>query len=171
MTDYAKQILAGQFEAALAMLSDCIQKCPPEHWDGIIGKYPFWQVAYHTLCFTDLYLSPNEGVFQPGKFQPQGWRELDDEYPSRRFDQREIAEYLALCLQKLRTALAAETPASLQGESGFARRKFSRGELYIYTTRHIQHHAAQLSAYLRRLGPAFQDLQTLPWRATGWPGA
>jgi hypothetical protein len=59
MIDYIKKILTGQFEASLCVMKECLQKCPPEHWDGKIAKYAFWHVGYHTLCFVDLYLSPN----------------------------------------------------------------------------------------------------------------
>ncbi len=118
--------------------------CPPdsklEHWDGIIAKYAFWHVAYHALCFVDLYLSPNEESFQLRDLHPLGWKELNDEYPSRRFEQREIAEYVAICRQKAIEAPASETRKSLEGKSGFSFRTFSRGELHIYNIRHIQHH-------------------------------
>ncbi len=168
MIDYVKKILTGQFEASLCMLDECVHMCPVEHWDGKVGKYAFWHVAYHTLCFVDLYLSPNEESFKLRDIHPRGWSEFDDEYPSRRFDQLEIAEYLAICRQKAIEALAAETRESLEGPSGHARRKFSRGELYIYSLRHVQHHTGQLSAYLRRIGPAFQGLEVLQWVGTGW---
>jgi hypothetical protein len=168
MTEYVKKILTGQFEAALSMLKDCIEQCPPEHWDGVVGKYPFWQVAYHVLCFVDLYLSPNEGSFQLGKFHPQGMKELDDEYPSRRFDKRELAEYLEFCHRKAIASIAAETGESLEGPSGHSHLQFSRGELHIYNLRHVQHHVGQLNAFLRRFGPAFQDIGVLRWARTGW---
>jgi hypothetical protein len=63
MIEYLKQILTGQFEAALAMLNQCVQACPPKHWEGKIANDTFRQVAYHKLFFIDLYLSPNEEAF------------------------------------------------------------------------------------------------------------
>src|SRR5713226_6021906 len=120
MHDYVQKIFTGQFEASLCMLNDCVQNCAPRHWDGRIAKYPFWQVAYHTLCFVDLYLSPDEQSFQLRDIHPHGWSELNDEYPSRRFDQREITEYLAICRQKAVATLASETrriPAARGGVS------------------------------------------------------
>jgi uncharacterized damage-inducible protein DinB len=153
MIDCVRNMLTGQFEASLSMMNDCIRKCPDEQWDGQIAKYPFWQVAYHTLCFVDLYLSPNEELFQlRDDLHPQGWSELNEEFPSRRFDKREIAGYVAICRQKARDAIGAETRESLEGPSGFGRLPFSRAELYLYNIRHIQHHTGQLSAYLRRIG-------------------
>jgi hypothetical protein len=57
--------------------------------------------------------------FQLRDLQPQGWSELNDEYPSRRFDQREITEYLAICRQKAVATLASETRESLSARRGF----------------------------------------------------
>ena len=86
MVAFVKQFLLHQFDASLCMLNDCIGLCPPALWDTPVVKYPFWQVAYHTLCFVDLYLSPGEQAFAPSpRFLPAGMKELDDEYPSRRF--------------------------------------------------------------------------------------
>lgn len=171
MVEYLKDLLLHQFTAALGMLHDCLVTCPDEHWDAIVGKYPFWQVAYHTLCFTDLYLARDENDFKPGAMHPAGWKEFDEEYPSRRFARAELIAYAQFCRRKLGEALAAETRESLEGPSGHARRTFSRGELYIYNLRHIQHHTGQLSACLRRTGPALQAMHVLKWGSSGWPAA
>src|ERR1044072_4876984 len=101
MIEYVRTSLTGQFEASLCMMNDCLVKCPPEHWDGIVGKYPFWTVAYHTLCFVDLYLSPDRGGFEFRDVHPWGWKEFDEEYPSRRFEQNELIGNLAICRSKM----------------------------------------------------------------------
>jgi hypothetical protein len=163
---YVRKILNGQFEAALAMLNEAIERCPEQRWDGKIAKYPFWQIAYHTLCFVDLYLSPSEEAFQPRDLHPRGREEFD--FPSRRFGQRELTAYVAICRQKAADALAIETFETLQRGSGFPWLPFSRGELHIYNIRHIQHHAGQLSAFLRRTDGALQDPKALNWVKTGW---
>ncbi len=167
MIDYVRKILLGQFEASLCMLNDCVQNCPQEHWDGKIANYTFWQVAYHTLFFVDLYLSPNEEAFQPRDFHPRE-SEFKDGYPSRRFGQRELTEYLAICRQKAVETLASETPESLERQSGFRWLPFSRGEVYLYNIRHIQHHTGQLSAFLRRVDEALKDAKAVRWISTGW---
>jgi uncharacterized damage-inducible protein DinB len=64
--------------------------------------------------------------------------------------------------------IAAETLQSLQAPSGFEWIKFSRGELHLYNIRHLQHHAGQLSACLRRLNPSLRDRNSLPWIGSGW---
>jgi len=171
MTDHLKLILRAQLEASLAMLDECLRKCPADHWDTKIANYTFWQVAYHTLCFVDVYLAPDDASWKPrqdpgapgGGLHPKGRAELDEEYPSRRFDRSELLGYAAICRELIRTAIAAETEASLAGPSGFPRLKFSRAELHLYNMRHIQHHTGQLGASLRRIGVDTR------WVKTGTP--
>ena len=159
-TDF-RTVVRSQFRAALSMLEQCIDRCPDERWDDAIGKYPFWHVVYHTLCFVDCYLSPSNDEFtrtvearasQAFNPQPNGMAELDDEYPSRRFTRDEMRRYAQLCRDKLESVLAAETDATLDGPSGFSWLKFSRAEGHLYNLRHLQHHTGQLSAALRRCG-------------------
>jgi DinB superfamily len=165
MVEYLRTILTAQFEAALCMADDCLRKCPAEHWDSPVAKYPFWQVAYHALCFVDFYLSPGEQAFAPRPdLHPRGLAEMDDEYPSRRFEREELLAYVTLCRQKVATALAAETEESLQAGCGFSGRPLSRGELHVYNLRHLQHHVGQLGAFLRRVDPAIDPR----WVGTGW---
>jgi uncharacterized damage-inducible protein DinB len=76
----------------------------------------------------------------------------------------ESLAYVEFCHRKGLDALAAETQQSLQGPSGFARLPFSRGELYLYNIRHVQHHTGQLSAYLRKV---IEDGERW-WVKTGW---
>jgi hypothetical protein len=156
-------IIRSQFEAALSMLDECIRACPDQHWDGIIGKYPFWMVAYHTLCFVDLYLEPSETNFKTHPtLHPKGMQEFDDEYPSCRFTKPDLIQYSELCRDKLARQLAADTPESLAAPSGHTRRDFSRAELHLYSMRHVMHHTGQLSAFLRRV-----NIDT-HWAKSGW---
>ena len=170
MVEYLRRVLTAQFEASLCMLGECIEKCPPEHWDTPIARYPFWQVAYHTLCYVDFYLSRGEAAWRArlGErgLHPKGRAELEDEYPSRRFEKAELMEYVAICRAMLAGAMGAETDETLKGPSGFSRLAFSRAELHIYSIRHIQHHTGQLGACLRRVGAA-GDMD-LRWVGTGW---
>ena len=152
MPDLAS-VLLSQFRAALGMLRDCIARCPAEHWNTPIVKYPFWLVAYHTLCFADFYLSPSESAWAPSPlYHPRGIAELNDEYPSRTFSQPELLAYLEFCISKAGPSLASESAETLNGPSGFPRYPCSRAEFHINSIRHIQHHAAHLGAFLRRAG-------------------
>jgi len=48
-TQVYKRIVQSRVDAAFAMLEYCIRNCPAKKWNGTIGKYPLWQVAYHAL--------------------------------------------------------------------------------------------------------------------------
>ncbi len=167
MIDYVKQILTGQFEASLAMLKACIQACPEQHWEGKIANGTFRWVAYHTLFFLDLYLSPSADAFELRDLHRRGG---DEREPVQcvGLSKAETLAYVEVCRQKIADALAAETSESLQGPSGIPWYKISRGELHLCNIRHLQHHAGQLSAYLRRVDVACQDQRALPWVKTGW---
>jgi hypothetical protein len=163
MIDYLKTILTAQFEAALCMLNDCIRKCPQEHWEGKIANITFRQIAYHTLFFVDLYFSPGEDAFQLRDVHHRGGDERLDQV-SAGLSKEETLSYLALCRQKALERLASETAESLSHPSGFSSMPFSRGELHLSSIRHVQHHTAQLSAYLRR----FVEDGERWWVKTGW---
>lgn len=173
-------VLVSQFDAALAMLRDAIVLCPAAHWESPVAAYPVWMVAYHTLCFVDCYLSPSDEAFElrttptpaaePGQpprapLHPRGRAELEEEFPSRLFTRDELLGYIDICREKLRTTLAAETPEILAGPSGFPRLRFSRAELHLYNLRHVQHHAGQLHAAVRRFTAGAADPM---WVGTGW---
>jgi hypothetical protein len=168
MIEYVKTILTGQFEAALCMMDRCIRACPPEHWEGKIANGTFRWVAYHTLFWVDLYLSPgDEDAFVLRDFHHRGGDEREDTACAG-LGKDETLAYVAICRQKMLETVALETAESLQGPCGFSYRKITRGELHLYNLRHVQHHTGQLSAYLRRVDPALRDPEALPWIGTGW---
>ena len=163
MIEYVKKILSDQFEASLAMLRECVEKCPADHWNSKIAKYEFWHVSYHTLCCTDSYLSTSWEEFRPNRFHPLGTDELTNEFPSREFSREEISSYLELCRTRVTVMLVKETGDSLERPAEFHwLPSLSRGELHIYNIRHVMHHTGQLSAYLRRL-----SIDT-DWVKSGW---
>jgi hypothetical protein len=170
MTEYLRTILTGQYEASLAMLRECIRTCRPEHWEGLIAKATFRRIAYHALFFTDLYLSPREDAFELRDLHRRGgWTDPDGEAPRIGLSKEESLEYADACRTKVLEAMASETTASLEGPGGFWQ-AISRGELHLYNIRHIQHHAGQLSAYLRRVDPTL-NRDALDWVDTGWVAA
>jgi uncharacterized damage-inducible protein DinB len=164
--NYLNQILNNQFEAALAMLNQCIAACPPDHWEGKIASSTFRQTAYHTLFFVDFYLS-RENHFTLRDLHHQGGDERGPTVSPGLSKEATLA-YLQICRLKMQATLAAESPEILQSDSGFPYRKFTRGELHLYNIRHIQHHTGQLSAYLRKADPTLADHKALPWIGSGW---
>ncbi len=151
MIEYFRRILNDQFDASLCTLGACVEACPEPHWEGTIGRRPFWQVAYHTLFYVDLYLSLDEASYEPRPWHRQGDQNLDlDAAPGPPHSKDVVRRYVAHCSDKVAKTIVVETPDSLERDSGFPWYRMSRGEHHLTSVRHVQHHAGQLCAYLRR---------------------
>jgi uncharacterized damage-inducible protein DinB len=168
MTELYKQIVLGQFEAALAMFRQCVSRCPEANWDDKIANYTFRQVAYHTLFFADFYLSTDEASFQLRDLHRRGGdlrdshQHGDEREPCPGLSKEEALTYTEICHAKLVAQIAAETAETLADPSGIDRRKITRAELHLYNMRHVQHHVGGMSAFLRKLGV------DLDWIGRGW---
>ena len=165
-----KQLLNNQFDAALCTLGFCVERCPDALWNGPVGNLAFCQVAFHALFFTDFYLGgPDEETFRNQPFHRENghifcdYEELEDRVQVLLYDKPAIKAYLMHCRNKVSQVIAAETEDTLQAPCGFARKAFSRAELYVVNIRHIQHHVAQLSLRLR-----LDAKESIPWVASGW---
>lgn len=167
MIEYVRATLISQYEAALSMLNQCVAACPAEHWDAKIGNGPFRWVVYHTLFFTDLYLSPSNEAFELRELHHRVGDEREDR-ACLGLQHDEALEYVTICHEKVPIALAGETPESLAGPSGFSWYPIPRGELHLNNIRHIQHHTGQLSAYLRKVNEELADRNALRWIGSGW---
>ena len=160
--------LTNQFEAALCMLNQCIAACPPEHWEEKIASGTFRWVAYHTLFYVDLYLSPSEGAFQRREFHRAAATNgaSASTTASSRAKHWPTSKSVA---KRCSPPLPTETSESLAGPSGFSWYPISRGELHINNIRHIQHHTGALYAYLRRVDESFREpVNPLRWIGSGW---
>jgi hypothetical protein len=152
-----KQSLLAQYKAALATLGQALERCPDGDWHETDGDYPFSQVVFHALIFTDLYLEAEPGQLESQRFHQenrkffQDYEELKPVEPTKVYDRGGCKRYLAFCTEKCDRVVGAETEESLFGPSGFDGRPPTRLELHIYNIRHIQHHAAQLGLRLQHI--------------------
>ena len=171
MLDAVKTLLANQFDAALCTLRACIDRCPDRSWDAPVANLTFCQAAFHTLFFADLYLSRREDkdAFCAQPFHRdhaaffRDYEEFEDRAQTLLYDRPTVKLYVAHCRAKAAAAIREETAESLAAPCAFDRRAFSRAELYVYNTRHVQHHAAQLSLRLR-----LDHGVDVPWVGSGW---
>ena len=153
-----KSVLKSQYHAALAMLHEAIQKCPDDVWSSHDHLNAFWQIAYHTLFFAQLYLLPNEAAFRPWKHHqaanqnPDGIAGPPDPASSLPlipdpYTKAQVLEYWKICDQMVDAAvddLDLDSP-----DCGFPWYHMSKLEHQLVNLRHIQHHSAQLADRLR----------------------
>ena len=164
-----KKLIIAQYEAGLSTFDAILKQVPKNVWNGKVANNGFDQSTFHTLFYTDVYLSKNEHVVADQDFHKQhvevfeGYEEFTFDPPTKRYTLDFAKDYLSFCLDKARTSVNAETEETLAGEAEFSWHTISRGELHVYNNRHIQHHAAQLIMRLR--------LETdidIKWYFSGW---
>jgi hypothetical protein len=155
--EMVRSILKSQYHAALAMLHETLDRCPADLWSSTGHLNSFWQIAYHTLYFTHLYVQPNEAAFQPWEHQQPAQYEdgiagppnPDSTLPliPSLYTREEVLAYWKVCDDMIDNAVDA---LNLQDpSSGFSWYKVSKFEHQIISIRHIQHHTAQLADRLR----------------------
>jgi hypothetical protein len=157
-TEILRAALKSQYHASLAMLRHGIERCPEDLWYSQEQVNALWQIAYHTLFFTHLYLQPNEAAFRPwenhqrhvqhedgmtGPHDPHSTLPLIPEPYSR----EQVLKYWEVCDEMVDSAVDALD--LLSAESGFSWYHASKLEHQIVNIRHIQLGAAQLAARLR----------------------
>jgi hypothetical protein len=155
-----RDILKSQYRASIAMLTDAIEKYPDELWLSDGHTNAPWQLAYHTLFFTDYYSRPtwenftpwlthgvetqnNDGI--PGPPDPKSTLPLMPEP----FTKEQVLAYAKYCDEMIGETI--DTMDIANPESGFYWYKVSKLEHQIITIRHTQHGAAQLADRLRKL--------------------
>jgi len=166
-----------QFGAAIDMLENALVACPDSLWQKRLWRTPpppefplqfaeFWYITYHALVWLDLYLSgvPEEDFAPPAPFA-QGMLDSIEALPARPYTREKLRTYLASLRQKCHTTLAALTDEQARRPVEYP---WSRGqpisylELLLYTMRHVQEHAAQLSLLLGQHGISDEALAWVP---------
>lgn len=145
-----RAIIWSQFGAAIDMLENSMRACPEALWSDRSQRPEFWYVAYHTLFWLDLYLTGTvEGFAPPAPFTLE---ELDPAgiIPERPYTKAELRAYLDYTREKCRTTIGSLTEEESRTARVFTWGEVTRPELFLYTMRHVQHHAAQLNFMLRQ---------------------
>ena len=176
METMVRTALWQQFGAAIDMLENALLACPDTLWHGHLWGDPsdpslppgfaaFWYIAYHTLFWLDLHLTNSlEGFAPPTPF-------TQDEFgparvlPEQPYTKEELDAYLVQLRQKCQTILLSLSDEQAHRQVAFPWRwwkPMSFFELQLYTLRHVQEHAAQLSLFLGQHG--------IPGEALDWVG-
>ena len=138
-----------QFGAAIDMLDDAINLCPDHLWTAALWKDPddarygqFWFIAYHTLFWLDLYLTGDyEGFRPPAPF-------IRGKLPEEPYTKEQVLTYLKQCRQKCQATIEGLMDEKANQLCKFNWIEASFLEMLLYTMRHVQEHAAQLSLIL-----------------------
>jgi len=157
--DTLRVSLERQYRAALAMLREAVERCPEPLWLDPAPTNAFWQVAYHALYFTHLYLQPDEAAFrpwpghQPEVENPDGVEGTDE--PAGQllivpepYTREQVLAYAASLEAGLHDAVGALD--LLASDCGFWwYRPMAKLEHQLVNLRHLQHHAGQLADRVR----------------------
>ena len=165
MDSFWRTIVWQQFGAAIDMLDNALVACPDTLWRQRLWPAPadvppeiaeFWYLAYHTLFWLDLYrVGSEEGFAPPAPFTLE---ELDPAgvVPERPYTREELRAYLASLRQQCRATIETLTDERARQPVTFPWMRagvvFSYLELQLYSMRHVQEHAAQLSLLLGQHG-------------------
>jgi DinB superfamily len=157
-----QDVLKSQYHASLAMLREAIDACPAELWTDASYVNQFWQVAYHTLFYTDFYLQPSESAFVPWERHRPKYNFFPSNPEAARsvtpYSIDELRAYCARCDSMIE--LAVDRLDLTAPESGFSWYKMSKLEHQFVNLRHIQHHTGQLAERIRQA----------TGRGVGWVG-
>ncbi|MCI0602961.1 hypothetical protein L0156_08095 [bacterium] len=156
--DPLRKTLKSQYHASLAMLRETVEQCPNELWMNGEHLNAFWQIAYHALFYTHLYLQPNEAAFQPWEHHqpdvqsPDGLTfppdpKSDLQVIPKPYSKQEVLAYCQYVDQMIDSGV--DLLDLMSPESGFWWYKCSKLEHQFINIRHIQHHLAQLADRLR----------------------
>ena len=145
-------ILKSQYHASLAMLLEAIDTCPGSLWTSDAYTNPYWQVAYHTLYYTHLYLQPDAAAFTPwGLHRPDHHRfgpRAESAGPLDPYAPADLSAYGRLCDGMVDSAVDRLDLAA--SSSGFDNYPMPKLEHQLVNLRHIHHHTGQLADRLRQ---------------------
>lgn len=143
--------LARQYRAALAMLRQCVDRCPDDLWTD--GPHPraTWRIAYHAVLTTHLYLSVEADAFTPWERHRDQVAELWGNPPVETpYSRTEILSYIDDVSASVGEALAEMDLSAPQ--SGFSWYPLSKVEHQLVNLRHLGGHVGQLSERLMARG-------------------
>ena len=150
--------LKSQYHATLAMLRQTVEQFPEELWASDEHANAPWQLAYHALFFTHLYLQPAVSDFRPWAGHQTGVQhedgiagpaDPDSDLPliPEPYSKDQVLAYLGFCDELVDGAV--DGLDLLSPESGFHWYPIPKLEHQLVNLRHLAHHAGQLADRLR----------------------
>jgi len=152
-----KPALGAQYLGTLAMLRQCVERCPADLWEQTAGMRPrqFWRIAYHAAYFTDLYLAQSEATFtDPPHYHDDAinlWSEPKDGVPPPTLSPEVILGYIDEIMAGLPARM--ETLDLDAPETGYHWYKdCTKLEHQFLNLRHLGIHVGQLQELLYAQG-------------------
>ena len=144
--------------AALEMFSNAIKNANDDIWDNTDDERRFWNIAYHTVFFFDLYLSDFDTAIDNVEEQYHVPAYLEDWKDAYNFDTihepampKEILQrFLEETRGILRSRFADGTVRDQIEERATSWLKMSKGTVLLYNMRHIMQHIGHLNDILRK---------------------
>ena len=143
--------LKSQYHGGMAMLRAALDSCPEGLWADDSYRNQSWQVIYHTLFYTDFYLSASEQAFVPWSHHRKGYWELGpapDGTLRIPYSREELTAYWKDL--ESRIDLAVDSLDLNAPECGFPWYQMGKLEHQLVNIRHLQHHTGQLTERLRQ---------------------
>ena len=162
MTIIDNAMLWRQFSRSIDSFGAALRACPDDLWEQPLwpdqpdqwvaqGFSQFWYLGYHTLFWLDLYLTGAEEGFQPPPPFALVEMEANETLP-RPYTRAELLGYLDLCRQRTQDTVMGMTIDQANRICRFPWGEVPFAELQLYSLRHVQEHAAQLSLFLGQHG-------------------
>lgn len=156
-----RQALKEQYHAGLAMLDQCVERCPDDLWTSGAPPRLFWRIAFHTVFYTHLYLVQNEAAFRPWPHHRKDcdrlWYEPSEHEPyelpenTEPYRPSDIRAYIAFVDALIDPTL--DTLDLAAPDTGFPWYKdMTKLSHELMNLRHLQGHVGQLSELLMARG-------------------
>lgn len=142
-----KSALLSQYKASLMMLRQAVELCSDELWLSEKYSNRTWQVVYHALFFTDLYLHTHLDERKLWKGHRGGYQDLENQSKLEPYSRAEVLEFLSDIEKRLEGAL--ERIDLTSAESGFHWYKVNKLEHQMVNIKHLQQHLGQLQDRIR----------------------
>ena len=157
-----RQALNEQYHAGLAMLAECVEKCPEGMWLEGVHPRQFWRIVFHAAFYTHLYLGQDEAAFRPWPDRREGihfnlwhppWAVEPYELPedAEVYSRDEMLGYIRFVDSLIDpTVDSLDLEAERTGFSWYP--NMSKLSHELMTVRHLQGHVGQLSELLMAKG-------------------
>ena len=142
-----KNALKSQYRASLMMFENGIKTCSDELWISNKYRNRTWQMVYHCLFFTNLYLFQHLDQRINWANHKKDYQNLGESAGKTPYTRSELVEFCRDLNRQLDKRIdMMDLNAS---DSGFFWYSISKLEHQLVNLKHLQHHLAQLQDRIR----------------------